>query len=84
MLTPFGRAILRLHLKEFTMRGRTNEQPALYHTFDVEDRIRADHPLRDVKRRADRILSSCCESRRRNSLNQPAASVIGTTSLPDG
>jgi len=40
------------------MRGRTDEQPALFHTFDVEDRIRADHPLRDVKRRADRILAS--------------------------
>ena len=40
------------------MRGRTDEQPALFHTFDVEDRIRADHPLRDVKRRVDRILAS--------------------------
>ena len=40
------------------MRGRTDEQPALFHTFDVEDRIRADHPLRDVTRRADRILAS--------------------------
>ena len=40
------------------MRGRTDEQPALFHSFNVEDRIRADHPLRDVKRRADRILAS--------------------------
>ena len=40
------------------MRGRTDEQPALFHSFDVEDRIRADHPLRDVKRRTDRILAS--------------------------
>ena len=40
------------------MRGRTDERPALFHTFDVEDRIRADHPLRDVKRRTDRILAS--------------------------
>ena len=30
----------------------------MFHTFDVEDRIRADHPLRDVERRADRILAS--------------------------
>ena len=40
------------------MRGRTDEQPALFHSFDVENRIRADHPLRDVKRRTDRILAS--------------------------
>jgi len=40
------------------MRGRIDEQPALFHSFHVEDRIRADHPLRDVKRRTDRILAS--------------------------
>ena len=40
------------------MRGRTDEQPALFHAFHVEDRIRADHPLRDVKRRVDRILAA--------------------------
>jgi len=40
------------------MRGRIDEQPALFHSFSVEDRIRADHPLRDVKRRTDRILAS--------------------------
>ena len=51
------------------MRGRIDEQPALFHTFHVEDRIRADHPLRDVKRRADRILAALsaefaqCDSR---------------------
>jgi transposase len=40
------------------MRGRIDEQPALFHSFNVEDRIRADHPLRDVKLRTDRILAS--------------------------
>jgi transposase len=40
------------------MRGRADEQLPLFHVFSVEDRIRADHPLRDVKRRADRLLAS--------------------------
>src|SRR5262245_50502400 len=39
------------------MRGRADDQPPLFHVFSVEDRIRPDHPLRDVKRRADRILA---------------------------
>ena len=38
------------------MRGRIDGQAPLFHTFSVEDRIRPDHPLRDIKRRADRIL----------------------------
>ena len=40
------------------MRGRIGGQAPLFHTFRVEDRIRPDHPLRDVKRRADRILDA--------------------------
>jgi transposase len=39
------------------MRGHADEQPPLFHVFNVGDRIRPDHPLRDVKRRADRILA---------------------------
>lgn len=39
------------------MRGRADDQPPLFHVFDVEARIRPDHPLRDVKRRVDRILA---------------------------
>ena len=38
------------------MRGRKEEQPELFHVFNVEQRIRVDHPLRDVKRRVDAIL----------------------------
>jgi hypothetical protein len=41
------------------MRGTVDEQPPLFHTFCVEDRIRPDHPLRDFKRRTDRILAGC-------------------------
>jgi transposase len=38
------------------MRGQTDDQLPLFHLFSVEDRIRPDHPLRDIKRRVDRIL----------------------------
>lgn len=38
------------------MRGHADDQPALFFTFHVEDRIRKDHPLRDIKTRVDRIL----------------------------
>lgn len=38
------------------MRGQADQQSPLFHVFHVEDRIRADHPLRDIKRRVDRIL----------------------------
>jgi transposase len=38
------------------MRGQADEQVPLFHVFSVEDRIRPDHPLRDIKRRVDRIL----------------------------
>lgn len=40
------------------MRGRTEDQLPLFHVFSVEDRIRPDHPLRDIKRRVDRILDA--------------------------
>ena len=40
------------------MRGRADEQLPLFHTFNVEERIRCNHPLRDIKRRVDRILDS--------------------------
>lgn len=39
------------------MRGRADDQLPLFHVFSVEERIRPDHPLRDVKRRADRLLA---------------------------
>jgi len=40
------------------MRGHADWQLPMFHTFEVEDRIRPDHPLRDIKRRADRILAT--------------------------
>jgi transposase len=39
------------------MRGRRDPQPKMFFAIDVERRIRADHPLRPVKRAVDRILA---------------------------
>ena len=39
------------------MRGHSDDQLPLFHLFSVEDRIRPDHPLRDIKRRVDRLLA---------------------------
>ena len=40
------------------MRGHSDDQLPLFHLFSVEDRIRPDHPLRDIKRRVDRLLAA--------------------------
>lgn len=40
------------------MRGRPESQQAIFVAFNVEDRVPADHPLRDIKRRCDAILAS--------------------------
>lgn len=58
------------------MRGRADDQPPLFHSFNVEDRIRADHPLRDVKRRADRLLAGMSR------MFTGAYSRIGRPSVP--
>lgn len=39
------------------MRGTPERQAAIYHTFNVEDLIGADHPLRPIKRMVDRALA---------------------------
>jgi transposase len=38
------------------MRGRGDEQGPIWYAIDLEELIEADHPLRGVKRRADRAL----------------------------
>ena len=58
------------------MRGRADQQLPLFHTFEVEDRIAADHPLRDIKRRTDRILESL------HSRFEAAYSTTGRPSVP--
>ena len=40
------------------MRGKPDYQGQIYYSIDIESWIRADHPLRGVKRRADDVLSS--------------------------
>jgi transposase len=40
------------------MRGDVDDRQPLFHVFVVEDRIRGDHPLREIKRRVDRILTT--------------------------
>lgn len=39
------------------MKGTPDRQPAVYHTFNVEDLIEAEHPLRPIKRMVDRALA---------------------------
>ena len=38
------------------MRGRVDSQTDVFHAFNIEDLIPADHPLRPIKGRADAIL----------------------------
>ncbi len=39
------------------MKGAPDRQAAVYHTFNVEDLIEAEHPLRAMKRMVDRALA---------------------------
>jgi transposase len=58
------------------MRGETDQQLPLFHVFEVEDRIRPDHPLRDIKRRTDCLLRSL------HSQFEAAYSRTGRPSVP--
>jgi transposase len=58
------------------MRGQVDDQLPLFHLFSVEDRIRPDHPLRDIKRRVERILD------RMSSEFTRAYSTTGRPSVP--
>jgi transposase len=39
------------------MRGKPDRQPSMFYAINVEDRIRADHPLRAIKRLVDEDLA---------------------------
>jgi transposase len=43
------------------MRGKRDNQGKMFFTIDVEARVRADHPLRSLKRMVDRHLHSLQE-----------------------
>ena len=58
------------------MRGQADDQLPLFHLFSVEDRIRPDHPLRDIKRRVDRILAGMSPQFAK------AYSAVGRPSVP--
>lgn len=58
------------------MRGRADDQSPLFHVFRVEDRIRPDHPLRDIKRRVDRLLAGM------SAAFEKAYSATGRPSVP--
>ena len=58
------------------MRGTVDDQAPLFHLFSVEDRIRPDHSLRDIKLRVDRILDGM------SSQFAQAYSVTGRPSVP--
>lgn len=40
------------------MRGRVDSQAEVYHTFNLHELVPAGHPLREMKRRADRVLAT--------------------------
>ena len=40
------------------MRGQLNPQSSMFHYFSPESRVTADHPLRNVKKLAERALGA--------------------------
>lgn len=58
------------------MRGHVNKQKNIWYEFHLEDRIRADHPLRAIKKLADAELA------RLNDRFNAAYSAFGAPSIP--
>lgn len=58
------------------MRGQTDRQGRMFFAIDLEERIRADHPLRAIKVTVDRILVGMSER------FEAAYSVTGRPSVP--
>jgi transposase len=55
------------------MRGRVDSQGEIFHTYNVEDLIPGNHPLREIKRRADRVLAG---------MSRDFNAAYGTTGRP--
>ena len=58
------------------MRGKPDYQTQIYYPIDIESWIPADHPLREVKRRADLVLHAMRED------FEAAYSKLGRPSIP--
>lgn len=58
------------------MRGQVSPQQPLWYAIDIESLIDSDHPLREVKRRADQVLAGMDQEFRR------AYSKLGRSSIP--
>jgi len=57
------------------MRGRVEAQGIMFHAFQIEDVVPADHPLRSIKRRADAILKDLSRDFNRAYTKQGAPSI---------
>ena len=58
------------------MRGQLDPQSSMFHYFSPEARVPADHPLRRVKRLADRALGVICADL------DALYSLVGRPSIP--
>lgn len=58
------------------MRGKVDSQTALFFAINLEERVRADHPLRPIKRAVDAILGEM------RPLLEGAYSLVGRPSVP--
>ncbi len=74
------------------MRGQVDHQGEVFHTFNLEELVPADHPLRPIKRRADGILAGMsrrfslayCKTGRPSIVPGRLLSVGNTPRLPGG
>ncbi|MEJ7570421.1 MAG: hypothetical protein WKF41_19430, partial [Gaiellaceae bacterium] len=66
----------RLVITSVFMRGRLREQTSMWMLASPEERIRKEHPVRRIKKRADEAL------RKRSPLFDPTYKGAGRVSVP--